>query len=178
MRTLRAGIAACLLLALVPFAGSARASYTNLKSAHVHPIARRPSGNRLLTVNTPDALLELFVVQPDGSLLPDGSIPVGLEPVTVVGPLAVGDEPTGVVFAGSHTFVAVAEEDVAKRCHLADLDAAPDVIELLTRSVRALAVSADGQAVYPVALRSSNGTTAVNARIIFGGTTFSLSGVP
>ncbi len=80
--------------------------------------------------NIPDGRLELFSIQPDGSLLPDGSIPVGLEPVAVaarsdseawvvnhlsdsvsvvdleqrrvVRTLLVGDEPRDIVFAGAN----------------------------------------------------------------------------
>src|SRR5262249_61650053 len=101
----------------------------------VHPIALTPSGGRLLVVNTPDALLEVFTVAPDGSLVTRQAIPVGLEPVSVrartdteawvvnhlsdtvsivdlgtgsvVRTLAVGDEPDDVVFASGKAFVAV-----------------------------------------------------------------------
>ena len=59
------------------------AAYVNFEVSHVHPIDLTPSGGRLLAVNTPDALLEVFAVQPDGSLVAEKSIPVGLEPVTV-----------------------------------------------------------------------------------------------
>ena len=61
-----------------------RATYTNFEVSQVHPIALTPSGARLLVVNTPDALLEVFAVAADGRLAPESSIPVGLEPVTVV----------------------------------------------------------------------------------------------
>ena len=86
-------------------------------------------------VNTPDATLEVFAVDGVGDLTLDATIPVGLEPVTVVArtdseawvvnqlsdtvtvvdlstrtavrTLRVGDEPTDVVFAGGRAFVAV-----------------------------------------------------------------------
>jgi len=197
-------IAALALLVPALAVGPARASYTNFESSHVHPITRTPSGKRVLAVNTPDALLEVFLVQPDGSLVSDGAVPVGLEPVTVlartdteawvvshlsdsisivdlaaravVRTLAVGDEPNDVAFAGGFAFVAVGQEDAVKRFDLADLDAAPDVVTLLTRDVRALAVSADGEAVYAVASRSGNATTAVHAGIIFNGNSANLNG--
>ena len=80
-RSVRTIILAAILLATP--AAAPLADYTNFESSHVHPIALTPSGGRLLAVNTPDALLEVFAVAPDGSLLPEAAIPVGLEPVTV-----------------------------------------------------------------------------------------------
>src|SRR5262245_60136983 len=71
------------LLALA-IASPAAAQYVNFESSQVHPIALTPSRARLLVVNTPDALLEVFKVLADGSLAHEASIPVGLEPVTVV----------------------------------------------------------------------------------------------
>src|SRR4029450_4829778 len=74
---------AALVLGIVAAAHPAAASYTNFEVAHVHPIALTASGSRLLAVNTPDARLEVFAVAPDGTLTPERSIPVGLEPVSV-----------------------------------------------------------------------------------------------
>src|SRR6476659_1936928 len=115
-------------------AGAARAAYVNFESSQVHPIALTPDGARLLAVNTPDAALEVFTVTATGGLLHAATIPVGLEPVTVIPrtnteawvvnalsdtisivdlsqgtvtrTLFVGDEPTDVVFAGGKAFVA------------------------------------------------------------------------
>ena len=176
--------------------GPAWATYTNFESSHVHPIDLTPSGAKLLAVNTPDARLEIFDIQPDGSLVAAPSIQVGLEPVTVVArsdteawvvnnlsdtvsvvnlttgavvkTLVAGDEPTDVAFTSTHAFVAVSQEDAVKRFDLNDLDAAPDVIPLSGRDVRALAVSGNAQDIYAVALRSGNRTTVVNAKVIFG----------
>src|SRR5439155_24995084 len=50
--------------------GPAQAQYVNFESSQVHPIALTPSGGSLLVVNTPDALLEVFTVTPDGGLVP------------------------------------------------------------------------------------------------------------
>ena len=63
------------------------AGYTNYESSHVHPIALTPDGARLVAVNTPDAVLEVFAVGPQGDLTYERSIPVGLEPVSRGGPL-------------------------------------------------------------------------------------------
>ncbi len=191
------GLPRAVLLILVALAaqGASRASYTNFEVSHVHPLDLTPSGNRLLALNTPDALLEVFTVGPGGSLAVERAIPVGLEPVTVIArtnteawvvnnlsdsvsivdldqgvvtkTLRVGDEPTDVVFASGKAFVSVSQEDAVKVYALANLDAAPAVVALAGRHVRALAVSSDGEQVYAVALRSGNRTTVVNANVIF-----------
>lgn len=70
-------------LAVLTLALPAAAGYVNFEASQVHPIGLTPSVNRLLVINTPDARLEVFLVQPDGSLLAEFSIPVGLEPVSV-----------------------------------------------------------------------------------------------
>ncbi len=178
-------------------AGPAEADYVNFESSHVHPIDLTPSGKRLLAVNTPDALLEMFSVGAGGVLIHENPIPVGLEPVTVVArteseawvvnhlsdtisivdldlgttkkTLPVGDEPTDVAFANGRAFVAVAQEDAVKVFDLADLDAPPQRIDIFSSDTRALAVSKDGSKVYAVALNSGNQTTVVNANIIASG---------
>src|SRR5688572_22056343 len=71
----------CLALALsLPSLAAA----PNFESSHVHPLALTPSGTRLLAVNTPDAMLEVFTVSGSGDLVAERSIRVGLEPVSVV----------------------------------------------------------------------------------------------
>src|SRR6185503_13210037 len=143
----------CMLLVCAAAGGFARAAYVNFESSHVHPLDLTPSGARLLAVNTPDALLEVFTVQADGTIRAQRSIPVGLEPVTVVArtdseawvvntlsdtvsivdldlgtvtrTLAVGDEPTDVVFASGRAFVAVSQEDAVKVFSIADLTLPP-----------------------------------------------------
>lgn len=175
--------------------GPARAAYVNFESSHVHPIDLTPAGGSLLAVNTPDATLEVFTVNPDGSLTPQATIPVGLEPVTVVArteseawvvnhlsdsvsivdvdlgtvvrTLAVGDEPTDVVFAAGRAFVAVSQEDAVKVFNLSNLNAAPAKIDLFGSDTRALAVSNDGTKVYTVVLNSGNRTTIINVNNIF-----------
>src|SRR5262245_15996831 len=127
------GLLTCLLPAV------ASAAYLNFESSQVHPIALTPSGAKLLVVNTPDATLEVYTVGGGGSLTFDATIPVGLEPVTVVArtdseawvvnqlsdsvsvvdlnqktvvrTLRVGDEPTDVAFAAGKAFVAVRRAD-------------------------------------------------------------------
>ena len=174
---------------------AAQAAYVNMEASQVHPIALTPSGARLLAVNTPDALLEVFTVAADGSLRPERSIPVGLEPVTVQArtdgeawvvnqlsdtvsivdldlgtvtrTLFAGDEPADVAFAGGKAFVAAGQEDAVKVWSLSDLTIPPVRVDLFGRDVRALAVSKDGSKVYAVVLQSGNQTTVVNANNIF-----------
>lgn len=176
---------------------SAAAGYTNFESSHVHPIDLTPAGTRLLAVNTPDGLLEVFGVQPGGGLVFERVIPVGLEPVTVVArsdseawvvnllsdsvnvvdlnqgnvvrTLEVGDEPTDVAFANGKAFVSVAGEDTILVFDLGDLDLAPTPVAVFSRKPRALAVAGDGSKVYAITLFSGNGTTVVNGNVIFGG---------
>jgi len=182
-------IFAAVALALPAFGG-----YVNFEVSQVHPIGLTPSGNRLLAINTPDARLEVFTVLPDGSLVAESSIPVGLEPVSVaarsnteawvvnhlsdsvsivdltqglvVATLGTGDEPTDVAFAGGKAFVSAAGDDRVDVFDLANLDQAPATVPLFSRKPRALAVSGDGNRVYAVALLSGNQTTVVNAAVI------------
>jgi DNA-binding beta-propeller fold protein YncE len=195
MRSFRSsvGLGAVLLATPLTFAG-----YTNFEVSHVHPIDLAVSGGttRLLAVNTSDAMLEVFTIASDGSLVPERSIAVGLEPVTVlartgseawvvnqlsdtvsivdldqglvVRTLAVGNEPTDVAFAAGKAFVSIAGEDVVRVYNLADLSAPPSVVSIFSRKPRALAVSPDGSRVYCVPLLSGNQTTIVPAPAIWG----------
>ena len=195
MRGLRM-VAGAFVLILV-HSGPLQAQYVNFESSQVHPVALTPSGQNLLVVNTPDALLEVFTVQADGGLAPWVSIPVGLEPVSVVArsdseawvvnhlsdtisivdlargatirTLPVGDEPTDVVFANGRAFVAVSQEDAVVVFDLTHPADPPVKKELFGSDTRALAVSRDGSKVYAVVLNSGNQTTVVNANVIFNG---------
>jgi YVTN family beta-propeller protein len=117
-------------LLLAPTAAAQAPPYLLFESGPVRPIALTPNGNRLLVANAPDNRLDVFLVEAGGGLLPNGSIPVGMEPVAVaartdteiwvvnhvsdsvsivdlaatpprvVRTLLVGDEPRDIVFAG------------------------------------------------------------------------------
>ncbi len=192
MRGVRIAFAVSLLLAGAPV----YAQYVNFESSQVHPIALTPDGTKLLVVNTPDALLEVFKIDATGHLQPSASIPVGLEPVTVVArtsseawvvnqlsdtvsivdlaagtttkTLNVGNEPTDVVFASGKAFVAVSHEDTVKAYNLTDLTATPVSVALFASKIRALAVSPTGGTVYAVAQDSGNQTAVIDANIIAG----------
>jgi len=192
-RAVRIGWLLALACALAS-AARAQDSYVNFESSQVHPVALTPSGARLLAVNTPMAALEVFAVQADGSLVRERVVPVGLEPVSVAArtdteawvvnhlsdtvsivdldsgsvtrSLDVGDEPSDVVFANGRAFVAVSQEDRVRVFQLANLDAAPTVIDLFGSDTRALAVSGDGSKVYAVVLHSGNGTSVIHRNTI------------
>jgi YVTN family beta-propeller protein len=186
--------AVVVVVLLLETATASRADYVNFEAPHVHPIALTPSGARLLAVNTPDATLEVFSVAQDGSLQPQSTIPVGLEPVSVrarteteawvvnylsdtvsivdldqgsvVRTIAVGDEPTDVAFAAGKAFVTVSQEDAVKAWTLAALDQAPQQMDVFNLRPHALAVSSDATRVYAVARDSGNQTTVVNGDLI------------
>ncbi len=164
--------------------------FVNWESPHVHPIDLTPDGSILLTVSTPDNRLELFSVS-DAGLFPLGSIPVGLDPVSVrarsnteawvvnhisdsvsvvnlesrqvVATLSVGDEPCDVVFAGNpqRAFVSISQENRVRVYNPDDLAAAPASIDIEGEDPRAMAVSSDGSRVYAAIFESGNATTLV-----------------
>jgi len=106
-------------------------TFIEFESGPVRPVALTPNGQYLLVTNTPDNRLEVFDVNPGGTLSRTWSIPVGMEPVAVaartntevwvvnhlsdsvsivdlatapprvVRTLIVGDEPRDIVFAGT-----------------------------------------------------------------------------
>jgi len=57
-------------------------TFVNFETAHVHPLDINPSGNLLAAVNTPDARVELFTINGDGSITHLKAVPVGIDPVT------------------------------------------------------------------------------------------------
>ncbi|PYS95850.1 MAG: hypothetical protein DMF50_06985 [Acidobacteria bacterium] len=177
------------LLLLPALAAPAGADYVNFESSQVHPIALTPSGGRLLVVNTPDAVLEVFAVAADGALATQAAVPVGLEPVsvrarsdseawvvnrlsgsvsivdlnlgTVVRTLKAGVEPADVAFAGGKAFVAVFQEDALRVFNLSDLTLPPQKLDLFGNNP-------DGSTVYAVVQNSGNQTTVINVNSIFG----------
>jgi len=160
--------------------------FVNWESPHVHPMDVTPSGATLLAVNTPDNRLEIFDIS-SGTPVWTGSIPVGLDPVSVralsdttawvvnhvsdtvsivdlgalntVRTVPTGDEPCDVVFAQGKAFVSVSQENQVQVFHPADLDAAPSVIEIKGEDPRALAT--DGQRVFAAIFESGNATTII-----------------
>jgi YVTN family beta-propeller protein len=177
---------------------AAAATFANFESHQVRPLALTPDGTRLLAVNTPDNRLTVFLVTPE-SLSIEAEIPVGLEPVSVQprsdveawvvnhlsdaisivdlttrnvrATLAVGDEPTDVVFAGvtARAFVCVSQEDAVKVFDPVLLGAPLHVVSIFGSDPRALAVSPDGARVYAAIFESGNRTSVLSAAEVAAG---------
>jgi YVTN family beta-propeller protein len=126
----------CASLAAAP--AWAQTGFYHFETPPVNPLAMTPDGTRLLACNTADNRLEVFALTPSG-MLKAGSIPVGVDPVSVRAfsnteawvvnhvsdsvsivdltamnvraTIATGDEPTDVVFAGTRqrAFVCVSQ---------------------------------------------------------------------
>jgi len=163
----------------------------NYESPHVHPIDLTPNNNTLVAVNTAAHRLEIYNVA-NGGMAYQGSVPVGLDPVsvrarsnnevwvvnhmsdsvsivnltsrTVVRTLQTDNEPADVVFAGitPKAFVSASEANKINVFQLNNLNAAPTTINIAGEDPRALAVSPDGKTVYAAIFESGNGTTALS----------------
>lgn len=168
-------------------------SFTHWETPHVSPLDRTPDGTRLLAVNTADNRLEVFTLA-GGAPVPAGSVPVGLDPVSVrarddheawvvnhlsdtvsivdldtlhvIFTIAVGDEPADVVFAGSpqRAFVSVSQFNEIRVFDPDQPGAAPVVLPLHGEDPRALAT--DGTTVYAAIFESGNPTTIVPEPVV------------
>ncbi len=172
--------------------------FVHYESSHVHPLGLSEAGDRLFAVNTPEARLAIFAVTEDGDLAFEGDVPVGLEPVSLaVRPgtsevwvvnhlsdsvsvvdvaqrkllttLAVGDEPTDVVFAGERAFVSLSGRADRVVVYAAQTRKRVASLEIFSSDPRALAATPDGKRVVLVALESGNRTTSVAARDVLAG---------
>ncbi len=171
----------------------------NWEDLGVHPMDLAPDGRTLLVCNVPDHRLEIFDVSA-GVPAPLGSIPVGLDPVSVRAKsaseawvvnhisdsvsvvdlvarnvratLPTLDEPCDVVFAGTplRAFVSCSQANALLVFDPADLAAPPVVIPIDAEEPRAMAVSADGREVFVAIFESGNATTAVGGGIDETGT--------
>jgi YVTN family beta-propeller protein len=167
----------------VPAAGSV---FVNWENHPVHPLEITPDGTRLLATNLPDDRLEVFDITGQ-SPTHVGSIPVGLDPVSVraisdsrawvvntisdsvsvvdlgtmntVRTIRTGDEPFDVAFAGGRAFVSCSQASFVQVFDLADLGAPAQKTEIDGESPRAMTVSADGQKVLVAIWESGNATT-------------------
>ena len=161
-------------------------SFVNFETPHVNPLDITPDGGRLLAVNTADNRLEVFTLGPSGPVKA-GSVPVGLEPVTVrartsteiwvvnhvsdsisiidlptmrvTNTISVGDEPTDVVFAGvpQRAFVCLSQLNQVKVFDPATLSQIGPPIAIQGEDPRALAT--DGVNVYAALFESGTDTT-------------------
>ena len=182
--------------ALVVFAAtavSAATNFVNFETAPVHPIALGPDGRTLAVCNLPDNRVELFDVS-TGVPLAKGSVPVGLDPVTVrfassnelwvvnhisstisivdveaqrlVATLETLAGPSDLVFTGNprRAWVSCSRTNAV-------LVIDPQVRSVLTNVAiegerpRAMAISPDGSKVYVAIFESGNGTTVLGRRL-------------
>ncbi len=169
--------------------------FVHFESPHVHPLELTPDGTRLLAVNTVDAQLEVFAVSSAAPYLTlVGSIPVGLDPVSVrartsnevwvvnhisdsvsvvdlatmsvTATLLTGDEPADVVFAGSpqRAFVSVSQLNRLEVFSPSNLLAAPVTVAINGDDPRALAT--DGTRVFAAIFDSGNETTIIPETVV------------
>lgn len=165
-------------------------SFVNWESPHVHPLEITPDNLRLLAVNTADNRLEVFDISGSSATpVHVGSIPVGLDPVSVrartnneawvvnrvsdsvsivdlttfnvVATLQTEDEPADVVFGGApqRAFVSTSITDKVMVFDPLDLAAGPIALDIAGEHPRAMAVSADGSKIYVAIFESGNRTT-------------------
>ena len=173
---------------LLSFHVLGQGDFVNFETPHVRPLTLTPNEQYLIAVNTPDNRLEIFEIA-NGTPVHAGSIPVGLDPVSVSArangevwvvnhlsdsisivdlstlrvkaTLATDDEPCDVVFAGQpeKAFVSCSRGDTILVFNPTSLSTAPTQIKLDAQEPRAMAVSTNGEEVYVAIFESGNGTT-------------------
>lgn len=187
-------IAVAALCALGATCTPGPSSFWNFETPTIHPLDLTPDRSRLLVVNLPDGRLEILDASASGLPTKLGSVPVGVDPVSVrartngeawvvnhvsdsvsivdlstmnvTATLFPGDEPTDVVFAGNpqRAFVSVSQENTVMVYDPADLAAAPLVVPIQGEDPRALAT--DGTRVYAAIFESGNRTTGVPPEVV------------
>ncbi|MCA9256588.1 MAG: beta-propeller fold lactonase family protein [Phycisphaerales bacterium] len=185
----------CISLLLVTASTEAQGSFVNWETPHVHPLDITPDGARLVAVNLADARLEIFEISL-GTLIPMGSVPVGIDPVSVrvrtnseawvvnqisdtvsvidlntanvVRTLKTDDEPADVVFAtgSQRAFVSCSQADSVLVYDLTAMDAPPTRIAIEGEDPRALVYNAARNEVCVAVFESGNRST-----ILGGGST-------
>ena len=168
--------------------GAGAPSFVNYETPHVSPISMTPDGTKLLVVNTADNRIEVFNLI--GRLLTSiGSVPVGLEPVsvrarsngeawvvnhlsdsvsvvnlntlTVIRTLTTADEPEDVVFAGTpeKAFVSCSQPSKVLVFDTANLATPPTEIVIEGKDPRMMTVSPARDKVYVAIFNSGNQST-------------------
>ncbi len=178
-------VAAVLCLVVYVPDTSGDESFVNWEHPQVHPVDLTPNRAKLLVVNTADARLEIFDVS-SGRPLAIGSVPVGLDPVTVrarsnteawvvnhvsdsvsvvditamhvIETIQTGDEPTDVVFAGSpvRAFVCCSQINLVQVFDPTIANTPIASVTIDAEDPRSLAVSPDGRVVYAAVFESGN----------------------
>lgn len=189
-------IVALLLVGVEAHGQFTTTNFFNWETAPVHPVALSPDGTRLAVCNLPDNRLEIFDVT-SGQPVPVGSVPVGLDPVTVrfrtasevwvanyisdsvsiidlptlhvVSTLSTSNELSDIVFAGTpqRAFVSCGQPNLVQVFN-------PVTLQLVTNLTvdgnrpRAMDVSPDGSKVYVAVLESGNASTIIGTGVSQG----------
>jgi YVTN family beta-propeller protein len=168
-------------------------SFVNFETPPVQPVALSPDGSRLAVCNLADGRLELFDIS-SGTALALGSVPVGIDPVSVrfrtageawvvnhisdsisvvdvearrvVATIQTLDTPADVIFAGSprRAFVSCARPNTVQVFDPATRLLVTNVVIEAERP-KSLATSPDGRKVYAAIFESGNATTIVGAKL-------------
>jgi YVTN family beta-propeller protein len=172
------------------------ANFFNWETAPVHPVALSPDGTRLVVCNLPDARVEVFDVT-SGLPVALGSIPVGLDPVTVrfrttnelwvanyisdsvsiidlptmrvVNTITTQNEPSDIVFAGAPqtAYVSCGQPNLVQVFDPATLQGVTNLVIDGNRP-RAMDVSPDGAKVYVAIFESGNASTIIGTGVSQG----------
>ncbi len=194
-RSLWAGIA-CLMLLVPMWACHGQITtnnFFNWETAPVHPVALSPDGTRLVVCNLPDDRLEVFDVT-SGQPVAVGSIPVGLDPVTVrfrtaselwvanyisdsisivdlptmrvVNTITSSNEPSDIVFAGTpqRAYVSCGQPNLVQVFDPSTLQVVTN-LSIDGNRPRAMAVSPDGSKVYVAIFESGNASTIIGTGV-------------
>lgn len=149
---------------ITPSAGAK--DFVAFESGPVRPLALSPGKTRLFAVNTPDDRLEIFGVDPNGNLIRQASVLVGLEPVAVA--------------ARSETEVWVVNH-LSDSVSIVDLSGTPHVKQtlLVGDEPRDIVFSANGRAFITTAHRGQQRTSpALSGVPGAGDPQFTTAGVP
>jgi YVTN family beta-propeller protein len=160
--------------------------FVNWENHPVHALDLSPDRRLLAVAHTADQRVQLFDVSSGGPVAV-GHVVVGVDPVSVrfrsdnelwvvnhisdsvsivdvarrqvIDTLRTGDEPFDVVFAGNRAFVSCSQANAVWVFDSNDRSRPAQVVPIQAEDPRALAVSADGAAVYVAIFESGNATT-------------------
>ena len=183
-----------LTVALAAFpATAAFTNFINFETPPVHPVALGPDGRTLAVCNLPDNRVEFFDVS-SGIPVPVGSVPVGLDPVTVrfassnelwvvnyisssisvvdvaaqtvVATIETPAGPSDLVFAGNprRAWVSCSRTNAVFVINPTNRLAVTN-LAIQGEMPRAMATSPDGSKVYVAIFESGNGTTILGSKL-------------
>ena len=171
-------------------------NFFNWETAPVHPVSLSPDAAKLAVCNLPDNRVELFDVTSGAPVL-IGSIPVGLDPVTVrfrtaselwvlnyisdsisiidvstlrvVTTITTSNEPSDLVFAGSppRAYVSCGQPNLVQVLNPSTLQTVTN-LAIDGNRPRAMAASADKTKVYVAIFESGNASTIIGSGVSIG----------